>query len=146
MYLTCLYNFAQPLIRYHISDHLVLRETEQDSSCSFSKADVLLCRNEDVLWFETKGGHMEYLHPLSIEGLCIEGLLDYQFRQISKSSFEMIAEISLLSVEEKVESEIEQQMKVLLLKNGLEDIQFSIRFVTKIMPDANTGKKLLIVS
>ena len=146
MYLTCLYNFAQPLIRYHISDHLVLRETEQGDACPFSKADVLLCRNEDVLWFETKDGRMEYLHPLSIEGLCIEGLLDYQFRQVSKKSFEMIAEISSLSVEEKVESEIEQQMKVLLLKNGLEDIQFSIRFVAKIMPDANTGKKLLIVS
>ena len=146
MYLTCLYNFAQPLIRYHISDHLVLREPEQDAACSFTKADVLLCRNEDVLWFETKNGRMEYLHPLSIEGFCIEGLLDYQFCQTSQDSFEMIAEISSPSVGEKVCKEVKQQMKILLFKNGLADVKFSIRFVDQIIPDINTGKKLLIVS
>ena len=145
MYLTCLYNFTQPLIRYHISDRLVLREAEQDEKCSFTKADVLLCRNEDVLWFETKDGRMEYLHPLSIEGLCIDGLLDYQFRQTSKSSFEMIAEISTPFVKETVENEIKRQMQTLLNKNGLADIRFSIRFTTQIMPDINTGKKLLII-
>ncbi|MCH5343223.1 MAG: phenylacetate--CoA ligase family protein [Acetatifactor sp.] len=146
MYLTCLYNFTQPLIRYHISDHLVLRESERDATCSFSRADVLLCRNEDVLWFETKNGRMEYLHPLSIEGLCIEGLLDYQFCQTSKNSFEMIAEITSPSVGEKVSKEIKRQMQTLLFKNGLADVQFSIRFARQIMPDTNTGKKLLIVS
>ena len=145
MYLTCLYNFTQPLIRYHISDHLVLRESKQDDNCSFTRADVLLCRNEDVLWFETKDGRKEYLHPLSIEGLCIEGLLDYQFYQTSKNSFEMIAEISAPSVGEDVSKEIKKQMETLLFKNGLTGIQFSVRFVEQIMPDIHTGKKSLIV-
>ena len=145
MYLTCLYNFTQPLIRYHISDHLILRESEQGTSCSFTKADVLLCRNEDVLWFETGGGRMEYLHPLSIEGFCVEGLMDDQVCRTSKNSFEMIAEIASPSDAEKVSSEITQQMRILLEKNGLADVQFSIRFTTQIMPDINTGKKLLIV-
>ena len=145
MYLTCLYNFTQPLIRYHISDHLVLRESEQNDICSFTKADVLLCRDEDVLWFETKDGRKEYLHPLSVEGFCIEGLLDYQFCQKSQNSFEMIAEISSLSVGEEVSNEIKKQMETLLIKNGLADIQFSVRFVEQIMPDIRTGKKSLIV-
>ena len=146
MYLTCLYNFAQPLIRYHISDHLVLREPERDGECSFTKADVLLCRNEDVLWFETSCGRKEYLHPLSIEGLCVDGLLDYQFCQTSNNSFEMIAEIVTPTVAEKVSSEIKRLMSMILSKNGLENIKFSIRYVKQIMPDINTGKKLLIVS
>lgn len=145
MYVTCLYNFTQPLIRYHISDHLVLHESENDAVCPFTKADVLLCRNEDVLWFETKDGKMEYLHPLSIEGFCVDGLLDYQFCQTSKDSFEMIAEISSSEIGETVSNEIKEQMKTLLLKNGLSDIAFSIRFVDKIMPDINTGKKPLII-
>ena len=144
MYLTCLYNFTQPLIRYHLSDHLVLREPPPDAVCSFTTADVLLCRNEDVLWFETKDRRMEYLHPLSIEGFCVDGLLDYQFSQTSKDSFEMAAEISSPTEQEKVSSEIMAQMKKLLRKNGLEDIRFSIRFVEHIMPDIHTGKKLLI--
>ena len=145
MYLTCLYNFTQPLIRYHISDRLVLRRPEQDADCFFSKADVLLSRNEDVLWFETKDGRMEYLHPLSIEGLCVDGLLDYQFCQTSNNSFEMIAEIATPTVAEKVSSEIKRLMSMILSKNGLEDIKFSIRYVKQIMPDINTGKKLLVV-
>ena len=146
MYLTCLYNFSQPLIRYHISDHLVLRGQEQDISCPFTRADVLLCRNEDVLWFETNNGHREYLHPLSIEGFCVEGLLDYQFCQTSKNSFEMLAEISSPTVGENVRNEINRQMYTLLSRNGLEDIQFTIRFVDQIMPDINTGKKPLIIT
>ena len=146
MYLTCLYNYSQPLIRYHISDHLVLRDSGQDISCPFTKADVLLCRNEDVLWFETNNGYREYLHPLSIEGFCVEGLVDYQFCKTSTHSFEMLAEISSPIVEEGVRSEINRQMYTLLSKNGLEDIQFTIRFVDQIMPDINTGKKLLIIA
>ena len=145
MYVTCLYNFTQPLIRYHISDHLVLHESEKDAACPFTKADVLLCRNEDVLWFETKDGCREYLHPLSIEGFCVDGLLDYQFCQTSKNSFEMTAEISSPEIGEKVSRDMKEQMKTLLLKNGLSDIEFSIRFVNKIMPDVITGKKPLII-
>ena len=145
MYITCLYNFAQPLIRYQISDHLVLRGSTENAACPFTRADVLLCRNEEVLWFETGDGRREYLHPLSIEGFCVEGLLDYQFCQTSKHSFEMIAEIASPEIQEKVDREMKAQMKTLLSKNGLSDVDFSIRFVHHIMPDRNTGKKSLIV-
>lgn len=111
MYVTCLYNFTQPLIRYHISDKLVLHEAEADMDAAypssrsesrkvnlrskftfFTRADVLLCRNEDVLWFEKPDGSRECLHPLSMEGFCVEGLLDYQFCHTSGTSFEMPAE------------------------------------------------------
>lgn len=145
MYLTCLYNFTQPLIRYHISDRLVLRKPKRSDKCSFTKADVLLCRNEDVLWFETKSGSKEYLHPLSVEGFCVQGLVDYQFRQTSKSSFEITAELTSPAVREKVRSEMNRLIKTLLHKNGLEGISFSIRFVDKITADIKTGKKPLII-
>src|SRR5699024_6177767 len=49
MYLTCLYNYAQPLIRYHISDHLVLKAPLAGSP--FTRAEILLGRSEDLLWF-----------------------------------------------------------------------------------------------
>lgn len=145
MYLTCLYNFTQPLVRYHISDRLVLRKPKRGDKCGFTKADVLLCRNEDVLWFETESGKKEYLHPLSVEGLCVEGLLDYQFCQTSKNTFEMVAEVASPKLSEKISHEIKEQMRTVLCKNGLSDVGFSIRFVDKIMPDTNTGKKSLII-
>lgn len=62
MYLTSLYNFAQPLIRYRLSDHLVLKEPMPGSP--FSRAEILLGRNEDLLWFEDTAGRRDFLHPL----------------------------------------------------------------------------------
>ena len=140
MYITCLYNFAQPLIRYHISDKLIPRV----SNSGFTSVDVVLCREEDVLWFETKNGR-EYLHPLSVEGFCVDGLLDYQFCKDSDSSFEMIAELSDITLGDQVKQAVTQQMESILEKNGLRDIAFTVRFVNQILPDPNTGKKALIL-
>ena len=145
MYLTCLYNFTQPLIRYHISDQLVLHEATTDMDCSFTRADVLLCRNEDTLWFEKQDGSREYLHPLSMEGFCVEGLLDYQFCQTSKTSFEMLAETKESAVPSKITKEICKQVSNLLADKELEEVQFSVRFVEQIIPDQHTGKKSLII-
>lgn len=47
----------------------------------------LLGRCEDMLWFEDGFGHRDFLHPLAIEGFCVEGLRDYQFLQTSRDSF-----------------------------------------------------------
>ena len=126
---------------YHISDKLILRE----SNSGFRSADVVLCREEDVLWFETKNGR-EYLHPLSVEGFCVDGLLDYQFRKDSDSSFEMIAELSDITPGDRVKQAVTRQMKSILEKNGLRDIAFTVRFVNQILPDSHTGKKALIIN
>ena len=140
MYITCLYNFAQPLIRYHISDKLIPRESDS----GFHSVDVVLCREEDVLWFETKNGR-EYLHPLSVEGFCVDGLLDYQFRKDSDRSFEMIAELSDVTRSDRVKQAVTRQMESVLEKNGLCDIAFTVRFVDQILPNPRTGKKALII-
>ncbi len=68
MYLTSLHNFAQPLIRYEITDHLVLKEPCEGSP--FGKAGILLGRDEDMLWFEDGNGNRDFLHPLAVEGFC----------------------------------------------------------------------------
>lgn len=145
MYMTCLYNYAQPLIRYHISDKLVLHEAKNDTDCFFTKADVLLCRSEDVMWFDKPDGSREYLHPLSMEGFCVEGLRDYQFCQTSKTSFEMLAEIGKSAERVKVEQEIYMQIRKLLADKDIEGIRFAIHFVERLVPDQNTGKKSLII-
>ncbi len=146
MYLTCLYNFAQPLIRYRISDNLTLQKPEEHSPYPFTRAVGLLGRNEDLLWFEDKNGSREFLHPLAIEGFCIEGLLDYQFRQTGKDAFEMLAETSGSTSHQKLQEELQQQMSGILAEKQLGYVRFSIRFVEEIRPDPQTGKKRLIVT
>lgn len=145
MYLTSLYNFAQPLIRYRISDKLTIQKPEIGSSSPFTKAVGILGRSEDILWFTDKNGNREFLHPLAIEGFCIEGLLDYQFRQISKNAFEMLAQTAQTASREIIESEMLKQMRDILKKKNLSYVRFYVKFVDEIQPDPQTGKKRLIV-
>ena len=145
MYLTSLYNFAQPLIRYRISDQLILKNPDGMSSYPFLQADILLGRNEDILWFEDSEGKRDFLHPLAVEGLCVEGLLDYQFRQTDKDAFEMLAEVSASEREDHVRREILRQMERILQEKNLDFVHFFVKFVEEIMPDYRTGKKQLIV-
>jgi len=144
MYLTSLYNFAQPLIRYEITDHLVLKEPLQGSP--FSRAEILLGRDEDMLWFEDGNGNRDFLHPLAVEGFCMEGLRDYQFRKIDCSTFEMLAEVPEKEKQAAIQQEMQNQMKKILKEKKLMYVQFHVRFVKEIMPDSRTGKKPLILS
>ena len=143
MYLTCLYNYAQPLIRYRLSDRLTLKAPE-GGELPFTRAVGLLGRNEDVLWFEDGRGNREFLHPLAIEGFCIEGLKDYQFRQITKDTFEMFAETEHGASKERIRQEMLQQMREILSEKKLDFVQFYVNFVNEILPDIRTGKKPLI--
>lgn len=145
MYLTCLYNFAQPLIRYRISDNLTLQEPGTSSRYPFTRAVGLLGRSEDLLWFTDKDGNREFLHPLAIEGFCIEGLMDYQFRQTGRDAFEMLAETSATASRGQIESEMRKQMSGILTEKNLAYVRFDIRFLDEIRPDPQTGKKRLIV-
>lgn len=143
MYLTCLYNYAQPLIRYRLSDRLTLKAPE-GGELPFTRAVGLLGRNEDVLWFEDGRGNREFLHPLAIEGFCIEGLKDYQFRQTTKDTFEMFAETEHGASKERIRREMLQQMREILSEKKLDFVQFYVNFVNEILPDIRTGKKPLI--
>lgn len=145
VYLTCLYNYAQPLIRYRLSDHLTLNPPKPGSGCPFTCATGLLGRNEDLLWFEDGRGNREFLHPLAIEGFCVEGLLDYQFRQTGPDSFEMLAETANNADQEAIRRELLPRMRTILLEKRLGYVQFYVQFTGCIHPDPQTGKKKLIV-
>ena len=144
MYLTSLYNYVQPLIRYEISDQLTLRQTKE-SRYPFMQADILLSRSEDILWFEDNKGKRDFLHPLAVEGICVEGLLDYQFRQTDNDAFEMLAQVREDGKKMHVQKEILQQMKQILHEKNMDSVRFFVRFVKEILPDSKTGKKQLII-
>lgn len=145
MYLTSLYNFAQPLIRYRISDRLSLKACGGQRRYPFTRAEHISGRDEDLLWFEDGAGRRDFLHPLAVEGFCIPGLLDYQFRRIGPDSFEMLAETADSRARERIRTELSKRMKTILLEKHLDYVQFFVRFTDQIPPDARTGKKRLIL-
>lgn len=146
MYLTCLYNYTQPLIRYKITDRLEIKDEKEEKKYPFTKTKSLLGRNEDLMWFENEKNKKDFLHPLAIEGFCIEGLLDYQFKKTANDSFEMIAQSSNEDAKGNIEKEMQEQMRKILAEKNLEYVKFAVRFVKEILPDKKTGKKKLIIN
>lgn len=136
MYVTCLYNFAQPLIRYHLTDRLTLKP---DSKGAFSCAEILLSRSEDVLWFEDAAHPRDFLHPLAVEGFCLDGLTDYQFVQRAANSFTMLA-VAERSQQSRIRQELTRRLYMILKEKQMDWVDFSIEFSDKIQPDAHTEK------
>lgn len=143
MYLTSLYNYAQPLIRYELSDRLVW--DEYDNRYPFSKIKNLAGRNEDLMWFQDEHGTREFLHPLAIEGFCLEHMLDYQFIQKDDHSFELDIEVSKEAHKETIRKKMTTSLAMMLNEKRLDYVKFAIFFVDKILPDTRTGKKQLII-
>lgn len=145
IYITSLYNYVQPLIRYKITDRLKLKKDIAKNSYPFTIAESIAGRDEDILWFKNRDGKKEFLHPLAVEGFCIDGLLDYQFRQTSHNSFEMFVQTSDSNKNTHIEIEILKQIKKILNEKHLNYVKFFVRFTDKILPDKKTGKKKLII-
>ena len=144
MYLTSLYNFVQPLIRYKISDRLILTPPLKNNRFPFTPARGLVGRNEDLMWFDDLNGGREFVHPLAVEGFCVEGVVDYQFCQTSASSFEMIIEPTDGADKDRIKAEMLRNMEQILADKKLTHVRFYVRFVNKIEAYKNTGKKSLI--
>ena len=140
MYLTCLYNFVQPLIRYEISDRLILKSGEP-----FTMAVGLIGRNEDIMWFERENGQLDFIHPLSVEGFCIDGLLDYRFIQNDRRSFTLEFEKTDNSDENAIRLRLDRYLSDILSEKKLENISYELLKVTNISVDCHSGKKKLIV-
>ena len=145
MYVTSLYNKAQPLIRYQLSDKLSLKNDIATGNCYFTRAFSILGRDEDMMWFEDQSGNREFLHPLAIEGICIEGIIDYQFRQTAKDAFELSVETEENADLDKVGRELSKLMDSILEKK-LKFVRYRIQYVEQIKPNPKTGKKPLVLA
>lgn len=145
IYLTCLYNYVQPIIRYCISDELEFLE-QKNRKNAFTWVKTILGRNEDLMWFTDEDGNQDFLHPLSIEGICVLGLRDYQFRKLDCKTFEMIAEIDVDGDRTAIEKEVKSKVEKILKEKRLSYVSFRVKFVDCIYPDTTTGKKKLILT
>lgn len=144
MYLTSLYNFTQPLIRYKISDRLTIKK-HGEKRYSLTLIENILGRNEDMMWFEDESGQKDFIHPLAIEGFVFDGMLDFQFHQIDNQTFEMLVQATKQQKHHDIETYMYQQMENILSAKRLAFVEFKMRFVGEIYPDKKTGKKRLIV-
>lgn len=97
------------------------------------------------MWFRKADGTKEFIHPLSVEGICVDGLKDYQFVQTSEKSFQIRAEISEDASKEAIIQGIESVIEPLLSEKALGNIYYEICFVDTVEVNTDTGKKPLII-
>ncbi|MCQ2795179.1 MAG: hypothetical protein MJ214_03130 [Bacilli bacterium] len=142
LYLTNLYNYVQPLIRYRMSDYIKLI---YDKKAKYTKCQIGTGREEDILWFTNKDGTKEYLHPLMFEDFCHQGLLDYQLVQDKGDHFILNYVIDKKTDKKIIVSFLNKEIKAILDGHKLSFISFDTKQVNKILPDKRTGKKRLTV-
>jgi phenylacetate-CoA ligase len=150
VYLTTLYNRTQPLIRYRISDKLTPGKATDDEGC-FTTIQSVDGRDEDILWFTDENGKRDFLHPLAVEGFCIEGLIDYQLCQTGSDSFEIRMQLQKALLEKEaektsVQQKLREQMLDILQHKQMQYVRFTLKTVEEILPDPKTGKKRLVVN
>lgn len=111
---------------------------------------VLIIEDDELIaelerdYLETNGYETDVAYD-GIEGFCIEGLKDFQFRQTAKDAFEMYAETPGTADRDYIREEMLRQMRRILKEKNLGYVRFYVNFVEVILPDTRTGKKPLIL-
>ena len=143
-YLTTLYNYIQPLIRYRLSDILQPAPNNLEQIPPYTKIKSILGRNEELLWFTNAQKKRDFLHPLVIDEINVLGLKSFQYIQYSAERFaidilpEQDADITNLK------KEIRAQLDVLLKEKQFDNLIYDVRVVDQIPFNPLTGKQNLI--
>ncbi len=142
--LTNLYNYTQPLIRYEMSDRLILGENKCSCSWKFPVIDKICGRQEEFIWFTKGGGEEVYLHPVVLAEFFVPSLEKIQIVQKSRSKFLM--KVKLNGEKEQVLADIKKRMNEILSNKGLMDfVDYEVEVVEDIKNDAKTGKYKLVI-
>lgn len=143
--ITPLYNYSQPLIRYRLTDKLMNKEREASEALPFSKIKGVLGRNEEIMWFINDKGKKDFLHPLVIDSLELQGITKYQFVQNSDKSFVIRVELRKSTNFNDVKVKLREQMDKILKEKNLICLDYDVEYVNHIPINAATGKSNIVI-
>lgn len=144
-YITTLYNYTQPLIRYALSDIIQPAENSPDQIPPYTKINKIMGRDEELLWFTNMHQKKDFLHPLIIDDIDVQGLKNFQYIQYSDEKFavnivpEKGADLSALK------KGIRAQLDTLLREKQFSNLIYDINVVEQIPFNPKTGKQNLII-
>lgn len=141
---TNLYNYTQPLIRYQMSDEIVMSDKACPCGWPFPVIESMAGRQEEFLWFSKTEGGEDFIHPIVLAEFFVPGLERFQFIQSSPDSLLMKAIVR--GEKDSVVAAIREKMNEILLGKLLEQsVRFDVELVDEIRNDAKTGKFRLVV-
>jgi phenylacetate-coenzyme A ligase PaaK-like adenylate-forming protein len=137
--ITNLTNFTQPIIRYEISDRVILyrEQCKCGNQMPYIKVEG---RTDDILYF-TAGDKKTGIAPLAIYATLkeTEGITRFQVVQKDQSALEVRLEFMSSAIKDEAAENAIQRLNQLLLSNGIKDI--SIRVSSEaIARDERSGK------
>jgi len=145
LYLTVLYKFVQPLIRYKLTDHICVDEKDCECGWTFPLIKNISGRTEEFLWFTKANGKKDFIHPLLFYGeFLIPNLKRIQFIQTGKS--ELLIKAVIPNNKDLTKKMIKEKMDIILKgKKLLTDVSYTIEEVDHIEIDKRLGKFKLII-
>ncbi len=144
-FITPLYNYSQPLIRYQLSDKLTEKQRTPNEMLPFTKIESIIGRNEEIMWFINEDGEADFLHPLIIDDIDTEGNIHYQFIQHSKKDFQINIEF-LDEDRQNIKESVRSNMNEILKEKKLTNLHYSIQEVDEIPINPDTGKRSMVIS
>ncbi len=144
LFLTNLYNYTQPLIRYQLNDEIVINQEPCGCGWPFPTIANLAGRQEEFLWFVTAAGKEEFLHPIVLVEFFVSGLRKFQFIQIQRNA--LLMKVIIAGNKEAVLTAISNRMNEILAGKELDKtVKLNVEVVEDIPNDPKTGKYRLII-
>ncbi|WP_236612137.1 WWE domain-containing protein [Caldanaerobacter subterraneus] len=97
-----------------------------------------------MMWFKNENGDKDFLHPLFIDDLDVEGIKEYQFIKTSDESFVLNC-VKLPHASGDIEEEIKRQLDQFLSKKKLRNVKYDIHFKDMLQIDRKTGKVKMVI-
>lgn len=142
--ITTLYNSIFPLIRYRLNDIVEGFSRKPYGSLPYTHIDRVVGRNEELMWFKNENGKMDFLHPLFIDDLDVDGIKEYQFIQSGDDTF-ILRCVKMPYASPNVEKSIKLQMDKFLHKKKMPNIKYKLEFADKLEADSKTGKVKMVI-
>jgi len=142
--ITPLANRAFPLIRYQLDDIVEGFSKEFVPPLPFTHIDRVAGRTEELMWFENEKRRTDFLHPLFLDDLDVEGIEKYQFEQIGRTAF-LIRCIASTGNAAELEKNIRRQIDGMLRGKAMTNVKYRVEFVDRIAPDPVSGKIKLVI-
>lgn len=144
---TNLFNDAMPLIRYRMDDVLVPDFSGQNNY-PFTKVKDIIGRHEDALVFTNQHGKDDFIHPIVIVELIVEGLNAWQIVIESRTSFRFLARLDDGMTAQECQAACERirhKMSAILTEKEMSNVRFEIEQVESLAIDPHSGKFRLVV-
>lgn len=142
---TNLYNHTQPIIRYRINDNLTLKK-DKKKILPFRLVDNLIGRSEELLWFKNEKGERDYIHPLVLTGISIEGLDKFHVVAYSEERFELLAILQKDEEQERIYDQLKYDLDNILMQKKMKNVSYEIKRISYPIVDEKTRKYKMIIN